>query len=120
MFVTPPSNPTASRCSSRQTKLGATSMPSTSASGSAIRIRLLYADWIGLVVRGRRRARSRFQCLVVMPTRAMDMAVGEFFLAGGAHVGDFHIEMQAAAGQGMVGVDGDAIAFHSKDGEQLH
>ena len=42
---------------------------------------------------------------VVHAARAMNMAVGIFFLAGVSDFGDFHVEGQCLAGQWMIGVN---------------
>ena len=52
---------------------------------------------------------------MMMPIGTMHVAVLQFFGAGFAHLDHFDREMQGLAGQRMVAVDGDFIAFDLGD-----
>ena len=54
---------------------------------------------------------------MVMTARAVDVAVLEFFLGGLADVLDVDVEGEGHAGEGVVCVDGDVIAFDPGDGD---
>ncbi len=42
----------------------------------------------------------------------MDVAVGNLFFAGLAHVNDLHVEIELLTGQRVVAVDGDLVTVH--------
>ena len=54
---------------------------------------------------------------VVMAAFAMDVTMGNFFLAGVTNVDDLDLEVQALAGQRVVAVNGDVVAFQVADGD---
>src|SRR5437867_2411842 len=56
---------------------------------------------------------------MMMPSRPMDVAVGEFFLRGVADVDDIDIELQRHAGQGMVGIDLHRVILYGDHGDDL-
>jgi hypothetical protein len=54
---------------------------------------------------------------VVVPAGAVDVAVLELFGGGVADVLDGDVELEGDAGEGVVGVDGDLVVVHSRDGD---
>lgn len=48
---------------------------------------------------------------------AVDVAVREFFLRGGAYFGDLNLKIQILAGERMIAIDGNHIADHLSDGD---
>ena len=55
-----------------------------------------------------------------MTTFAVDMTVGDFFIAGVTHGDDFDLEVQTLASQRVVAIDGYIIAVDITDGHDLH
>lgn len=52
-----------------------------------------------------------------MSTRTVGVTVLEFFIGGVADVADGDVEVEGLAGEGVVGVDGDAVGVHLDDGD---
>src|SRR5687768_11670979 len=64
-----------------------------------------------------RRNYTRASSMVMVPARAVGVAVADLFRGGVAHVDHLHVELQRLPRQRVVGVDADLVALDADDGD---